>query len=152
MRLLINHMDFISFRSVFLCELPCPTSFYKLCIPSVFGSAYLFRGQAWIVFKDETAATAALNGMQGFVYHGQPLVGRVLHPPFLKFFYLYSQVYVFFLVSIYVLPGCIVSSLFMVTYWNLFSTSITPSLRATSSPRKMGPLPNDLRGLANPAG
>ncbi|XP_026192116.1 U1 small nuclear ribonucleoprotein A [Cyclospora cayetanensis] len=31
------------------------------------------RGQAWIVFKDETAATTALNGMQGFIYHGQPL-------------------------------------------------------------------------------
>lgn len=36
-------------------------------------SSFWRRGQAWIVFKDETAATAALNGMQGFVYHGQPL-------------------------------------------------------------------------------
>ncbi|KAL8450943.1 hypothetical protein Emed_002242 [Eimeria media] len=36
-------------------------------------SSFWRRGQAWIVFKEEAAATAALNGMQGFVYHGQPL-------------------------------------------------------------------------------
>jgi len=36
---------------------------------------YRLRGQAWIVFADVTAATNALNSMQGFPFFDKPMVG-----------------------------------------------------------------------------
>lgn len=36
-------------------------------------SSFWRRGQAWIVFASVESATKAIQGMQGFVYHGQPL-------------------------------------------------------------------------------
>jgi hypothetical protein len=35
---------------------------------------YRLRGQAWIVFADVTAATNALNSMQGFPFFDKPMV------------------------------------------------------------------------------
>ena len=42
---------------------------------------YRLRGQAWIVFADVTAATNALNSMQGFPFFDKPMVGSYGHPP-----------------------------------------------------------------------
>lgn len=36
-------------------------------------STYRLRGQAWIVFADITAATNALNSMEGFPFFGKPM-------------------------------------------------------------------------------
>ncbi|PFH33970.1 RNA recognition motif-containing protein [Besnoitia besnoiti] len=36
-------------------------------------SSFWRRGQAWIVFASVESATKAIQGMQAFVYHGQPL-------------------------------------------------------------------------------
>ena len=38
---------------------------------------YRLRGQAWIVFADVTAATNALNSMQGFPFFDKPMVSVV---------------------------------------------------------------------------
>ena len=35
------------------------------------------RGQAWVVFQDESAAETARNGKQGFSFYGKPLVSQV---------------------------------------------------------------------------
>lgn len=37
-------------------------------------TTFRLRGQAWIVFADITAATNALNSMQGFPFFGKPMV------------------------------------------------------------------------------
>lgn len=34
---------------------------------------YRLRGQAWVVFSDAAAATAALRGMQGFAFFDKPI-------------------------------------------------------------------------------
>ena len=51
------------------------------------------RGQAFIIFKDLTSATAAHRSLQGFPFYGKPMVG--FHLSFLVHLNIYLNIHYF---------------------------------------------------------
>jgi len=43
------------------------------------------RGQAFVIFKDLSSATAALRSLQGFPFYGKPMVGYYFYDSVLRF-------------------------------------------------------------------